>query len=503
VSESNNPTPTGRRLFGGTALLLAMRAAGLVMGFAVSLMLARGLGARALGTFATGLALVQIGSMLTDFGLGALLIREGSAAPDLRAAMFRWATRTRVASGIAVFVALTATSLILVEGTAARLSVVLVVSTVPLTALTLGMTVLEQGLHLTRMALLTLAQSVAWLVIVATLFTAHAGLRGYAIAFMAYNAGYGILVHYVARRSLAGPAEPMSGRHFSRLMRGVLPLSVTMILVTLYYKLDSLFVYRFAGAEAAANYAIAYRFLDQLSIVPLTLGNIFLPLLTRRHSSGESTHTLFRQYVRVALVFSTPIVGIGLIIARPLVSLFGDGYGDAVLLLRLLLPTFAVISFAYVVVHVSIAHRQSGKQLRAVCVGLAINVALNLVFVPRYGARAAAIVTGLTELGVVAILYFLLRRPCGLTLPLAWLARLVAVLAVSGGAAVLLRTNPYLASVAFTVVYAVGVALLSVVDVAEIRALLKRPGPVPVPRVSGETGQQLLDPVPERLGAEH
>ncbi len=494
MSTAAQAATTGRRLAGSTALLLGVRAAGLVMGLAVSVMLARGLGAGALGTFATALALVHIGSILTDFGLGALLVREGAGAPALRAAMLRWATRARVVCGLVVFVLLIGVTVVVVAGAEARISVVLVCTAVPLSALTLGMTLLEQQLLLRRMAVLLLVQSAMWLATVGTLFATHAGLRAYAVAFVLYSAAYGVLVHRVSRRTLSGPAEPMTLRQFSILMRDVVPLSVTFVLVILYYKLDSLFVYRYAGAEAAGNYAIAYRFLDQLAILPVTLGNLFLPLLTRRRNAGEPTQPMFERYVRITLVLSAPVVGLGLVLARPLVALFGSDYGDAVLLMRLLLPAFVPVTFGYILVHLAIVHHKTRNQLLSACAGLVINVALNFWLVPRYGARAAAIVTGLTEVGVVGTLYFALRRPCGLSLPWGWVARHVAVLAASGGAALLLMRNPYLAAVAFTLVYLGGVALLSVVDLAEIRALLRR---------SDQPREQLLDPVPERLGAEH
>ncbi|MEP7054605.1 MAG: oligosaccharide flippase family protein [Actinomycetota bacterium] len=503
MSESLQMTPNGRRLAGGTAVLLGVRAAGLVMGLAVSIMLARGLGVRALGTFATALALVHIGSTLTDFGLSALLVREGADAPTLRAAMLRWATRARIVSGLAVLLVLVAVTFVLIPDTQSRISVLLVVSTVPLTALTLGMTLLQQRLMLSRMALLLLIQSALWLAMVAVLFAVHSDLRAYAVSFVVYNAAYGLLVHRVARRALSGPAEPMTLRQFTVKMRDVVPLSMTFVLVILYYKLDALFVYRFAGAAAAGSYAVAYRFLDQLAIIPVTLGNLFLPLLSRRHRSGQPMQPMFERYLRITLVLTTPAVCLGLVLARPLIGLFPADYADAVLLLRLLLPAFVPSACGYVLVHTAIVHHRSKMQLFAACIGLFVNVALNLVFVPRYGARAAAVITLLTELGVVFTLYLFLRGPCLLVLPWRWLTRLAAVLAGSGGAALLLLANPYVAGAAFVVVFTSGVVLLSVVDLSEIRTLLQRTPPEPALTASAETVEEPADLVPEVVGPEH
>lgn len=502
MSGSEQSLPTNRRLAGGTAVLFAVRIAGLVMGLVVSVLLARGLGVEALGTFSTGLALVHIGVMLTDVGLSALLIREGAAAPTLRQAMLQWATRARVVAGLLMSLLLVGAALLTVEGTEARLTVAVIIAAVPLTALTLGMTLLQQQLMLARMAQLLLAQSMMWLAIVAILYTLDAGLWAYAIAFVAYNAAYGLLVHRVAKRSLTGLAEPMKMGHFARLMREAVPLSATFVLVTLYYKLDALFVYRFAGAAAAGSYAIAYRFLDQLAIVPVTLGNIFFPLLNRGRNRGAATQPLFDRYVRMTLLVTVPVVAIGMLLARPLISLFGAEYVDAVVLLRLLLPAFLIVALSYVVVHVAIAHHQSKKQLFCACIGLVINVALNLIFIPRYGARAAAVVTVLTEAGVVGCLYAAIRRPCGLRLPWQWLLRLAAVVVLSGAASALARDNPYVAGVVFAVAYLVGVTALAVVDLGEIRSLLRRQPPSEPPVGSADAVQQESDLGPEVINTQ-
>jgi len=482
MSEATHAQPTGRRLAGGTASLLAVRAAGLVMGLVVSILLARGLGVGALGTFATALALVHIGSIFTDFGLGSLLVREGAAAPTLRATMLRWATRARVIAGVVMFFALSGVTVVLVGDAQSRISVILVITAVPLSALTLGMTVLQQQLMLARMALLLLAQSLLWLATVAVLFVLDAGLRAYAIAFVVYNGAYGVLVYRAARRSLSGPAEPMTLRHFMTQVRDVLPLSVTFVLVVLYYKFDSLFVYRYAGAAAAGSYAVAYRFLDQLAIIPVTLGNLFLPLLSRRHSSGLPTQPMFDRYVRITLLLSAPVVALGMVLADPLVALFGPDYTDAVPLLRLLLPAFLISAFGYVPMHVAIVHRRSKKQMLAASIGLVINVGLNVVLFPHFGVPGVAVVTVLTELGVVGTLYLVLRGPCGLTLPWRWSGRLAAVLALGALAAVPLRANPYLSAIALTVIYVIGAVALSVVDLDEMRTLLRRsPAPARQP----------------------
>ena len=65
--------------------------------------------------------------------------------------------------------------------------------------------------------------------------------------------------------------------------------------------------------------------------------------------------------------------------------------------------------------------------------------------------------------------------------------------------AVPLRSNPYLGAVAFTLVFVAGVAALKVVDLGELRALLRRPQPV---ATSVEVPEQLSHLVPDAVGTE-
>jgi len=466
---------TPRRLVGGTALQLVVRSAGLVMGLVVTVLLARGMPQGSFGTFATGLALAQIGTTFTDFGFSALLVREGSTNPHLRRALLLWATRVRVGFSVVALVVLVGVAFLLVEGRESRVAVVLIIMTVPINALTLGMSLLQQQLLLGRIAGLLFVQSILWLAVVATLSVTGAGVLAYALGFVGCTAVYSMLVHHAARRALHGPSESMTLRAFRTAMRDVAPLSITAVLVMLYYRLDSIFVYEFAGNAAAASYAVAYRFLDQLQIIPATLSIVFLPLLTRRRAAGERTTPTFELYLRVTLLLCTPAVGVGVFVARPLIlTVFGTEYADAVVLLRLLLPAFIPVALGYVLSYVAVVHRQARKQLLAAGLALIANVALNVLLVPRYGAAAAALVTLVTETAVVLTLYLTLRRPCELRLPGSWLIRLAACIGAASVVALLVsRADPIAGGAAFAGAFLTAGSVLRLVDRAEIRALLR------------------------------
>jgi O-antigen/teichoic acid export membrane protein len=119
-----------------------------------------------------------------------------------------------------------------------------------------------------------------------------------------------------------------------------------------------------------------------------------------------------------------------------------------------------------------IALHEQRSLTKAFAISLAFNIGANLIFLPRYGFVAAAVITIASELFEGAWFYFYLRRKLG-NLPWAgWLWRLL----VSGGVMVaatygLWPVQPVLALAAGLALYCAGVLGLRAFD-AEERAIL-------------------------------
>jgi O-antigen/teichoic acid export membrane protein len=110
---------------------------------------------------------------------------------------------------------------------------------------------------------------------------------------------------------------------------------------------------------------------------------------------------------------------------------------------------------------------------RAFAVSLLFNVALNLLFLPRFGFQAAAVITIASEIFEGAAFYIYLRRSLG-SMPwptILWRLWLGAG-AMAGVAAGLWRVNPVLALMAGLAIYGLSLALLRPFT-ADERAILK------------------------------
>ncbi|MEO6715304.1 MAG: flippase [Mycobacteriales bacterium] len=468
----------GRRaLLGRATLLLLSRAIGVLLGVVTTVLIARKLGPTAFGTFALGLVLLQLGGLVTDLGMHSLLVRESDRDPSLQRALLVWSERVRLLAGALVALVLAGVVLATVDGGRERLAVIAIVAALPLQALSLGTAVMQQRLLLSWISMLVLVQSVVYVVVVGALYVANASVLGFALGYLGFAASYAVLVSVSARRLLHEVRNTLTWTQFRALVGDAVPISVAAVIISVYYRVDSLLVYNLSTPDDAGAYAVAFRFLDHAQLVPLTLSTLFLPLLTRRHSQAEPVAEVVEEYVRLSLLLTVPVVGVGMLAAGPIISLFGSEYAESVVLLRLVLPAFVGIGLGYVFASVAVVHRRGRSQLRVAVGALVANIALNLAFIPQHGARAAAIITVVTELSVAGALFLTLRGPCGLTVPGWWLIRLAGVTAVAGTAGLLLIATPLLAVAVFAALFASGAVAGQLVTRDELQGLLRRRTP--------------------------
>ena len=460
----------------GATLLLCSRVAGLVMGIGVFTLLTRGLSPTRFGVLATVLSITQMATTPFDYSLETVHTREALRRPGIEAAILRWSGRVRLVLGLVLACVLALAGPVLI-GSDHEATLVIALAVLPIGSLFAANPVLVRQRALANIAVLGLVQSAMWLVAVAVLTAAEAPLTVFAVAYVVSVAAQGLVIRFVARRRRhAGAYEPLDLRAFLRLMRPGAALAVISIAVVVYLKIDTVLLFRLRGPEEAGDYALAFRFLEQASIVPLTLHNVFSPRVLKSLPGSHELGQAFGEYIRMALLISTPLVVVGLLLAEPFVrTVFGERYLDAVPLLRTMLPAFVLICLGYVMTAVAVSAGRTSRQVVIALTALVVNVTLNLWLIPVHGASAAAALTVVTEVVVVVGLFVAIRSVSGVAFPWAWSGRLAVVLAAAaaGGA---LAPSPLVGALCFALSYAALSLAAGLVSLRELRAGRLFPG---------------------------
>jgi len=451
--------PRGNLAFNVTTLVAAQAAVKLI-NVAVSIALVRYLGPQELGRYSYVLAFAYPFGALADFGLAAHAIREISRDPtraaDVLAALQR-SLLLLAGLGWAAMLALAAamghdTSMLLclaVAGFSSLVSVFLAPLLVSLTA--------SEDLHLVSLyqvanSLVGSAATVAvllWGGTTLALLAAAVIVNAVMLAGMCGAIG----------RPPAASAVPASA--VREMVRNALPFGLLLLGFALYYRVDMLMLQWFRGVEEVGQYAAAYRFLDALVPLAAAIGRPFYPRFS--HLAGRDPDA-----VR-ALLDSTwrPLFGFGLAvavgtycIAGPLTrAVFGEAFVAAAPLLEILIWGSVPLLLVNIPMQALNAANLVLPLAGVYGIGLAVNVAANMVLIPAWGAAGAALATVGCEWMVLALVVGMVRKTFSLSLSCAGLWRYGAS-AITLAAALLAFHGEGLAVQVLVGVAAYGVSLI-------------------------------------------
>jgi O-antigen/teichoic acid export membrane protein len=226
------------------------------------------------------------------------------------------------------------------------------------------------------------------------------------------------------------------------------------------FRIDTVLLQAFRGAAAVGLYGVAYRFIDSFLFVAWGVTNASLPRIARA-ATGAARARALEVTAAVMLAFYVPLAVLSLFCSRwMVVTLFSERYAAAAPAVPWLTSAALPYALAYVARVSAIVAGRRRAILAIATFGLAANVAVNLVVIPRYGFVGAAVTTFVSEVIDALLLVALVVTADGRLL----VSRIVAVPFAAGGvAAVALAASGLRGSAGFAVgcaVYAVSLVYL-------------------------------------------
>ncbi len=262
------------------------------------------------------------------------------------------------------------------------------------------------------------------------------------------------------------------------LVLSALPIAAIGLLGILHFKLDAVLLSVLKPSADVGVYTLAYSIFEQ-SLVPqaLFLASVF-PILTRfvhasdTHGASDVVDKSLRFLTLLGLLGATLLFTL----AEPIVRVMSsDEFDEAATVLRILafglVPLYAAAIFSNLLISLA--------RLRAVAiasvVGIALNVALNLVLIPRWTYDAAAATTIVSETLGLLMIYGIARRRGVARVSPGLSARLGVLTGLTLGVDLAtLRVPWWIAAPVGVSTLVAGAAVLRTVSADEIR-LLRRP----------------------------
>lgn len=181
-------------------------------------------------------------------------------------------------------------------------------------------------------------------------------------------------------------------------------LFIPIVAVSLYKMMDKVMLGLMASIEQVGFYENSEKIIKIPTVLISSLGTVMLPHMTSIYSDGKNTKAseYLERSLYIAMIISTSLCFGIMSISREFVPVFyGKGYEVCILIYLILLPCCVFLAFSNVIRTQYLIPRGKDKQyIKAVIMGAVVNLMINFVGIPRFGAVGAAIGTLIAEITV-------------------------------------------------------------------------------------------------------
>jgi len=464
----------GRHIVTNVGIQVGARVISIPISIVTVSLTARTLDPDGFGVWTATSAFVGIFGALTELGFTTVATQRMAAEPEREGAWLgALATARASLAVIATVICAIAVPLLLGGGSEAHvvgwIMALTILSSGPQSLMAVFQSRLRSGLP--QMFQLLLA--FMWLISVLALSFADAGVVGFAICYSASVATVGTLQVITTTRH--GKIEWRAGRRLiAPLARAAIPLGVAALLITIYYEIDAVLLIHLSSSEEAGLYGAAYRFLSPLLFLPTAVVTSFFPVFSAIwERDPERVRRLVQIATDVMAVVSLPVLAVTVALSDQIVSLlYGPEFAASADVLPILMLAFVLICYGTLAGYLAPLLNLLWRLALYAAIGAVLNIAMNVVLIPRYGALGSAWATVATE--GVTMLLMLGTAVVALRLRLSpW--RIVATIVVAAAmTGVMELTSPLglvPAGVIGLIVYVAGILGLRVIDVGDLRGL--------------------------------
>lgn len=403
-----------RRILKNAAVLYVAEFVSRAMMLVLTILVARTLGSTEFGKLALVLSVMAIAANLADFGFSTLGVKLIAADPSDANRIGSAMLVIKVALGLITSVAIIVT--VLVARIPADLAWIFIFNA--LTLVTLAYSTSMSSIYRaneimqfdaygrTGVAFLTTAVG-ALLIVSGHGVVAIAALT---LTLTAVNALYMKSVN--DRKKIFQFQMPRSTQEYGPLLKQALPFAALAVLVAISFRIDSLMLGFYESTTAVGEYSAAYRIFEILLIVPAIFAGVLLPTTSARlHSDKASAHSLTMIAIRYFTYLCFPLaVGIALL-AEPLINLvYGDKFPGSVVALQLMSFTLIPTYIASITANVIHASSRPQHNTYIALFNVIVNVSLNLLLIPIFSLRGAAIAGLATQVLGLVIATILISR---------------------------------------------------------------------------------------------
>lgn len=242
-----------------------------------------------------------------------------------------------------------------------------------------------------------------------------------------------IVVFIIVMRKSGRISLDFRWRYGLGILKQSYPFALLVLLMSFFNRIDSVMLERMLsnGKTEAGIYAQSFRILDATSMFALLFAGLLLPIFSRMLKQQEKTGEMVKLSFSLLIIPALTLVVISLFYNKNIISLLyleHIDYSSAIY--KILIVSLVFSSTSYIFGTLLTANGSLYHLNMLAGITLVLNVSLNLILIPRYEAKGAAI-ANLCSQGFYALSQAITaQKLLGLKMNLAFMFRLLIFIVI-------------------------------------------------------------------------
>jgi O-antigen/teichoic acid export membrane protein len=196
------------------------------------------------------------------------------------------------------------------------------------------------------------------------------------------------------------------------LLKQSVPMGTGFLIMQVFYHFDDILLAFLKGEEYVGWYNTAYKIIYFILLAGSLYFVAIFPTISKYYKqSSQKLKSLLTRSSKLMASIVLPLAVGGTLIARPLMMLlYGEEYSNGVIVFQILIWTVAVFFLNYVYAYLLLACDREKKYLIGISAGTLTNICLNIILIPLFGLVGASVATVAGSLVMFMYMYIQARR---------------------------------------------------------------------------------------------
>ncbi len=395
-----------------TQWLIILKVITMIFSLVTTMVVARILGPETFGTLNYVLSIVGLFAVIANLGVSTVTYRELVAHKENREVILGSAITLTLLTGIAT-IFLVLISFLFIQETSYIKMLILIMSlsflTQPLTLLSIDFLKDSEAKYTTITYLITSFLSSIFKIVVVYFY---ASILFFIIILVLENALAGLIYLYqmkkIKRRSIT---FSVSKKHILLILSSSLPLTLTFAFSEIYYRIDQVMLKHYIDTTAVGLYAAAARLTEVWYLIPNILITALFPALVNASRNSEKEYKKrFKILALMLVVISLCIALVTWLLSKTLImAIYGNDFIEASRILSVYIFSLLGSFISLLLLQDLFLKNKKWLIILLPASTSLINVVLNIIFIPIYGALGAAFATVISY-SLVPILFFIFKK---------------------------------------------------------------------------------------------